>query len=104
MHIDFVVQQFGPQRIGEAANRVLGAAVGRLGRNTSIGERRSNLSDGAAVSWNHITQRGQRCIDDTEIGDFGNPLEFVRSHLQKGEKTETIALLTQTSIGPSSRS
>src|SRR5215217_1158876 len=62
-----VVDQLAPQRLGEALDRVLGAAVGRLQRYRPVGECRSYLDDMALIPGEHPLQGSQGAIDGTEI-------------------------------------
>src|SRR6185437_10777461 len=86
MDADGVVEQFGAERIGEAADRVLGATVRRLERDRAIGERGTDLYDAAAIARRHAPERGHGAVDSSEIGDFGGALEFLGRDL--GERGE----------------
>src|SRR6266705_238038 len=84
--VDLVMYQFGSKAIGETANRVLRAAVGRLQRDASICERGTYLDDCAAISWNHKFQCCHRSIYSPEIGDLCYTPEFISFHLLKGRE------------------
>ena len=60
---------------------MLGCAVGRLQRNTSIGKSRSDLNNDTAIARQHSFERSQCSVNITEIGDLGYPFEFFRRHL-----------------------
>ena len=70
----------------------------------AVREGRADLDDRPAVARPHPAQRGQRPPDRAEVGDLGGPAELLRLVSHTGAKTVAIALLTQTSIGPSSSS
>jgi hypothetical protein len=76
-----IVLKLGAQRIGETAQRVLGATIGGLQRNAAIGQSRADLNDGAAVARPHMAQRRHRPMHHAEIGHFGHAAEFVRCNL-----------------------
>ena len=71
---------------GEAADGVLGAAIGRLQRNAPIRQRRSDLDDGAAIAWPHVPKRRHRAVHETEIRHLGDAAEFGRRHLPHRRK------------------
>lgn len=77
VHAAFVVEQFRPQRIREAAYRRLGAAVRRLQRDRAISERRSDLHDCSPVPRLHAAQRGHRVPYRAEISDLGRAPEIL---------------------------
>ena len=86
MHPALVVDQLRAQRVGEAADRVLGAAIGRLQRDRAVGEGRADLHDRALVAWPHPFQRRHRAPDAAEIGHFGGAAIFLRRDL--GDRRE----------------
>ena len=86
-------------------DRVLGAAVRRLQRDRAIGERRADLHDGAAIARPHVLERRARAPHEAVIADVGDAAELVPATIDStGPTAVVIALLIQTSIGPSSRS
>ena len=84
-HVDSaaVVEQLGPQRLGEALERVLGGAVRGLQRDAAVRERRADLDDRAAVARPHPPQRGQRPVDGPQVGDGGGARVLVRVELPR---------------------
>ncbi len=78
------MHQLRADRVGEAADRELRAAVGRLERDRPVGERGSDLDDGAVVARSHPLQRRHRPVDRAEVGHLGRPLELLRLHVHEG--------------------
>ena len=72
--------KLGPQRGGEAADRVLGAAIGRLKGNSAVSKRRADVDDLPARLLAHMPQRRHRAMDDSEIGHLRHAAEFFRRH------------------------
>jgi len=71
-----VVEELAAQRLAEAFGGVLGGAVGRLERNRTERQPRSDLDDHAGVPGAHPPQRRQRAVDGAEVGDFGDPADL----------------------------
>ena len=76
-----LVHQLGAQRLGEAVDGVLGAAVGRLQRDGAVAERRADLHDGPAVAGAHAVQRGHRAVHEAEVAHLGDPAELSAADL-----------------------
>ena len=76
-HLRAVVEQLDAQRVQEALERVLGAAVARLQRDPAARQRRADLHDHAAVARAHAPQRGLRAVDAAEVGDLGDAAELL---------------------------
>ena len=76
VHVRLGVQQFAADRLVEALDRVLGAAVRRLERDAAVGERGSHLHDRAAVPGQHAPQRGHRAVHVPQVGDLGDASEL----------------------------
>ncbi len=79
-------RQLAAQRLVEALNRVLGAAVGALERNAAVGERQAHLDDRAPVARLHPLQRGHRPVDEAEIRHLGDAPELVGLDLVEGRE------------------
>ena len=79
-HLDraLLVQQLAAQRLVEALDRVLGAAVRRLQRDPAVGQRRPDLDDRAAVAGAHPLQHGHRGVDVAQVADLGGPPVLLR--------------------------
>jgi hypothetical protein len=88
-HCAALVPQLGDRALGEADDRVLGAAVRRLQGNAPIGQGRPDLDDHAGIARLHVPQRGPGAVDLAEVGGAGGPLEPLRRHL--GERREEAA-------------
>ena len=82
-HLRLVVQQLAAHGVDEALDRVLGPAIGRLQRDSAVGERRSDQHDRAFVARKHALQRRPRAVDLAEIGDLSDPLIFFRRHIHE---------------------
>ena len=86
MHIELIVDDLRAQRIGEAADRGLRAAVDRLQRNGAVGQCRADVDDGAAVAHAHPAQRRHRAVHLAEVGHRGATLELLGRELaDRGE-------------------
>ena len=72
-----IAQQLAAQGVGEAEHRVLGGAVGRLQRDPPVGQCGADLDDGAAVARAHPLERRHRAPHVAEVGDLGDPPEFL---------------------------
>jgi len=81
VHAGLLVQQFAAQRLVEALDGMFGAAVRRLQRNAAVGERGSDLDDGAAVPGLHLGQHGHRRVHVSQVADLGDPPVLLRSDL-----------------------
>jgi len=81
-----IVDQLAANRLGEALDRVLGGAVGRLQGDATIRQRRANLDDRATVARQHPLQRCQRSVDETEIGHLGDAAVVGGHHLSGGRE------------------
>ena len=104
-YLDLVVVEFGPQRIEEAADGELGAAIDRLQGHGAIGEGGADADDRAAIARTHVSSAPPSCRapgrDRSPRCPAGTPPAV---SLWTGAKTVAMATFTQTSIGPSSRS
>ncbi len=58
----------------------------------------------APVARSHDAKCRHGSVNNAQVRDLGDTFEFFRSHFATGEKTDTIALLIQISIGPKSDS
>ena len=72
-----LVQQLGAQRLVEALDGVLGAAVRPLQRDAAVGQGRADLDDRAAVARQHPAQGRPGAVDEAEVGHLGDPLELL---------------------------
>ncbi len=81
-----IVNQLGAERIREARDGMLRAAIGRLQGNRTVGERRSDLDDSSRIAGQHAAQRGHGSIDRAEIRDFGGTLELRRRDVRDSRK------------------
>ena len=77
------MHQLGADGVGEAADRELGAAVGGLQRDGTVGERRADLHDDAAVARDHAPERRHRPVDGSEVGHLGRAPELLRRHVDE---------------------
>ena len=75
------MQKLTAQRLIEALDRVLRAAVGGLQRDPAIGQRRAHLDDRAGVTGSHPLQRRHRAVDISEVADLGDPFVLLGSDL-----------------------
>jgi hypothetical protein len=73
--------QLGAERVGKAADRMFGAAIGRLQRNAAIGERRAHLDDPPRFPRAHRFQRRHRAVDKAEVADLGHSADLGRAHV-----------------------
>ena len=85
-HVAPVMHQLGADRLGEAVDRVLRAAVRGLQRDRPVAERGPDLDDRAAVAGHHAAQRRHRAVHVAQVGDLGDPPELRRGDL--GERGE----------------
>ena len=72
------MQQLAAHRLGEAADRVLRAAVRRLERDAPVGEGRADLHDRAVIARPHTGQRDARAVHEPVVCDVGDTSVFVR--------------------------
>ena len=63
-------------RLGEALDRVLGPAIGRLQRDRPVGHRRADVDNDPAVPRPHPLQRGHRAVYLPVVGHLGHPAEL----------------------------
>ena len=75
-HLAAVVQQLAPQGLGEALDRVLGRAVGRLQGDRPVGEGGADLDDHAPVAGLHPGQGRQDAVDLAQVGHARHPGEL----------------------------
>jgi hypothetical protein len=80
------VEQLAAQRVREALDRVLGAAVRCLERDASVRERRAHLDAHAPVARRHSPQRCERAVHVAEIGNLGHPPELGCHRLLDGDE------------------
>jgi hypothetical protein len=82
-HVDAaaLVHELRPQRLGEALERVLRAAVRRLERDSPVRERGPDLDDRAAVPGPHPAEGGEGAVDRAEVRDLRRAGELVRIDL-----------------------
>ena len=76
MDVQLVVDDLRAEAVGEAADGRLGAAIDRLQRNRTVGQRGADVDDGAAVARPHARQRGHHAMHLAEIGDVGTALDL----------------------------
>ena len=72
-----VVQQLAAQGIRESADREFAGAIGRLQRDGAIGQRGTDLHDGARIPRPHMFQGRHGAVDVTQKSDFGHPAELL---------------------------
>jgi hypothetical protein len=72
-----LADKFRAQRIGEAADGSLGAAIRRLQWDRAVGEGGSYLHDRPTVPPAHASQRSQRAVHGAEVGDLRDLAEFI---------------------------
>ena len=81
-----VVQELAAQRIGEAADRELGAAIGGLQRDGAVGQGGTDLNDRTGIAGAHVAQGRHRPVHVAEIGHLGHSAELVgRDGLKRAE-------------------
>ena len=73
-----LVKQLGAERLEEALDCVLCAAVGRLQRNPAVGKCGADEDDRAAIPRAHPTDGGHRAPNRAEIGHLGRTPVLVR--------------------------
>ena len=65
-----------------------------------MGESRSDLNNRAAIARRHVSESGHRSANDAQVRDVRDGANSSAVISWAGERTESIALLIQTSIGP----
>src|SRR5437899_8181637 len=65
---------------------MLRAAVCRLERDAAVRERGSNLYDRSTIARQHPSERCERAIDNTQVGDLCHPLDLVGLKLLHGRE------------------
>ena len=80
------MEELRAHRLGEALDRVLGAAVGSLQGDAAICERRAHLDDNAPALGLHPPKRRHGAPYDSQVGDGGSPGEFLRLDLRERGK------------------
>ena len=80
LDVDLVVEQLAANRIREADDRVLRAAVRRLQRNRPVREGRADLDDRAAVARNHPIECGACAPHVAEVRHLRHAFELLRRH------------------------
>ena len=86
MHVELVVDDLATKAVGKASDRRLGAAIDRLQRHRTIGKRRADVDNGAAIAHAHPLQRRHHAVHLSEISDFRSALDLFRGQFGDGGK------------------
>ncbi len=83
------MQELAAERIAKALDGVLRCAIRGLERNPAIRQGGADLNDRAMIARKHALERGECAVNITEVGHFGNALEFLRGHLLDRRKNRS---------------
>src|SRR5205814_9351010 len=79
-HVTLLMPKFAPQRVRKSPHSVFCRAIGRLQRNSSMGQGRTDLHNHATIARRHSFERGKSAVNAAEKGHFRDTTKFFRRH------------------------